>query len=165
MDFILRPWHTNDISSLAMYANNYNISKFLRDVFPYPYHEEDAKTFIEFATGDIPVNHFAIDINGTAVGGIGIHPLADIHRKNAELGYWLAEPFWGKGIITKAIGEMVQYAFTTYDIERVFAIPFGTNTASQRALEKAGFKLEGKFEKTIFKNGELIDEFIYAVRR
>jgi RimJ/RimL family protein N-acetyltransferase len=165
MDFKLRPWSTNDISSLAKYADNYNISKFLRDAFPYPYDEEDAKAFIEFATSETPVNHFAIDIKGMAVGGIGIHPLADIYRKNAELGYWLAEPFWGKGIITKAIGEMVNYAFDTYDINRIFALPFGTNLASQRVLEKAGFKLEGKFEKTIFKNGEWIDELIYAVRR
>jgi [ribosomal protein S5]-alanine N-acetyltransferase len=165
MNFKLRPWTINDIDSLASCANNYNISKFLRDAFPYPYNADDAKTFIELSTNDTPVHNFTIDIDGLASGGIGVHPQLDIHRKNAELGYWLAEPFWGHGIITKAIGEMVNFAFNTYDINRVFANSFGSNPASQRVLEKNGFKLEGRFEKTIFKNGELIDELIYALRR
>ena len=85
--------------------------------------------------------------------------------KNAELGYWLAEPFWGKGIITYAIQEMVEYGFKTFDITRIFAIPFGTNIASQKALEKAGFILEARLNKTIFKNGEYQDELIYAIRK
>ena len=163
--FKLRPWSICDVSSLAMYANNYKIAKFLRDAFPHPYNVDDAKAFIELATKDTPIHLFAIDINGEAVGGIGIHPLSDIYKKSAELGYWLAEPFWGKGIVTKAIEEMVNFAFTTYDINRIFAVPFATNPASQRVLEKNGFKLKAKFETTIFKNGELIDELVYAIRR
>ena len=79
---------------------------------------------------------FAIDVNGEAVGGIGLHPQTDIHRKNAELGYWLAEPFWGKGIVSKAILEIIEFGFKTYDIDRIFARPFGTNAASQKVLEK-----------------------------
>jgi len=165
MDFKLRSWTLGDVNSLARYANNYNIAKFLRDVFPYPYHKEDAKAFIEFASAETPINHFAIDVNGEGVGGIGIHVLSDIHRKNAELGYWLAEPFWNNGIMTNTIVEMANYSFNIYDINRIFAIPFGTNIASQRVLEKAGFHLEGKFEKTIFKNGEWYDELVYALRR
>ena len=92
-------------------------------------------------------------------------PQADVHRKNAELGYWLAEPYWGQGIITRAITRMVSYGFEHWDIHRIFARPFGTNIASQRALEKAGFVLEARFEKTIFKNGEYLDELVYAIRR
>ena len=88
-----------------------------------------------------------------------------MHRKNAELGYWLAEPFWGNGIITKAIVQIVEYGFMNFDITRIFARPYGTNEASQRVLGKAGFTFEGKFEKTLFKNGEYKDELIYAVRR
>lgn len=126
---------------------------------------ENGKAFIEFANKDNPVNIFAIDINGEAAGGIDIHPQSDVHRKNAELGYWLAEPFWGQGVITMAIKEMVDFAFETYDINRVFARPFGTNKASQRVLEKAGFKLEASIEKSLYKNGEVIDELIYAARR
>ena len=81
------------------------------------------------------------------------------------MGYWLAEKYWGQGIITKAISEMVKFAFNTYDIDRVFARPFGTNIPSQRVLEKAGFQLEARFEKTLFKNGEYLDELIYAIRQ
>jgi len=155
----------DDLSSLVHYANNYNIAKCVRDIFPHPYTEDDGKAFIEMTVKDLPNHIFAIEINGNAAGGIGIHPMDDIHRKNAELGYWLAEPFWGKGIATDAVKEMVTLAFENYDINRIFAIPFGTNVASQRVLEKAGFKLEARFEKTIFKNGELLDELVYAVRR
>nr|GFD37118.1 acetyltransferase (GNAT) domain protein [Tanacetum cinerariifolium] len=112
-----------------------------------------------------PVHIFAIEVDGQAVGGIGIHPQDDIHRRNAELGYWLAEPFWGQGIISAAIGQAVAFAFQTYDIDRVFARPFGTNLGSQRVLEKNGFVLEGRFEKALVKDGELLDELVYAIRR
>jgi RimJ/RimL family protein N-acetyltransferase len=165
MNFILRAWDAEDAENLVKYANNFNIAKNMTDAFPHPYTIADAKRFIEFATKDNPIHIFAIDIHGEAVGGIGIHPQSDIHRKNAELGYWLAQDFWSKGIITKAIREIVDFAFTAYDINRVFARPYGSNLASQRVLEKSGFKLEGRFEKTIFKNGEYLDELIYAIRR
>lgn len=165
MHFHLRPWASTDLDSLVRYANNPKIAQFMTDGFPHPYTREHGEKFIEFTNRDTPVHIFAIEVDGEAVGGIGIHPQADIHRKNAELGYWLAEPFWGKGIITAAVRQMVDFAFQTYDINRVFARPYGTNTASQRVLEKAGFVLEGRFEKTIYKNGAYLDELVYAVRR
>jgi len=165
MKFNLRPWTINDLQSLVKYANNFNIAKFMTDKFPHPYTEEAGKSFIELATKDSPLHIFAIDINGEAVGGIGIHPQSDIQCKNAELGYWLAEPFWGKGIITKAISQITDYGFKTFDIERIYARPFGTNAGSQKVLEKAGFILEGKFERALFKNGEYLDELVYAARR
>ena len=165
MKFSIRPWTLNDLDSLVKYANNWNISRNLTDKFPFPYTETDGKEFIEFASYDDPIHIFAIDIEGEAAGGIGIHKQDDIHRKNAELGYWLAEPFWGKGIMTNAVKQMVTFAFITYDIDRVFARPFGTNKASQRVLEKAGFTLEGKFEKVLYKNEEYLDELIYSIRR
>jgi len=164
-DFKLRPWKLEDLDSLVKHANNISIAKFMTDGFPHPYTIENGKAFISFATKDTPVHIFAIDVNGQAVGGIGIHPQSDIHKMNAELGYWLAEPFWGQGIITRAIKEIIDLAFKTYDIDRVFARPFGTNKVSQRVLEKCGFILEARFEKTLFKNGEYLDELIYAVRR
>ena len=164
MNFKLRPWTIDDLQSLVKYANNYNIAKNLTDKFPYPYTIENGRLFIDSATKNSPPNILAIDINNEAVGGIGIHPQSDIHCKNAELGYWLAEPFWGNGIITKAIIQMVEYGFTNWDINRIFARPFETNIASQRVLEKAGFILEGRFKKTLFKNGEYLDELVYAAR-
>jgi [ribosomal protein S5]-alanine N-acetyltransferase len=165
MDFKLRPWQTSDLSSLVRYANNFNIAKNMTDQFPHPYSSENGKTFIEMATSSSPPHILAIEINGEACGGIGIHPQKDIQRKNAELGYWLAEPYWGKGIISRAISRIVEYGFTHWDINRIFARPFGTNLASQKALEKAGFNLEAKFERSLIKNGEYLDELIYAIRR
>jgi RimJ/RimL family protein N-acetyltransferase len=165
MEFTLRAWHINDLQSLVKHANNFNVSRFLMDRFPHPYTEENGKAFIGFATQGNPQNIFAIDINGEACGGIGLHPQDDIHKKNAELGYWLAEPFWGKGIITRAIPQVVDYGFKNFDIDRIFARPFGNNPGSQKVLEKTGFTLEGRFKGTICKNGECLDELIYAVRR
>lgn len=165
MDFLLRPWSIEDLDSLVKYANNYNIAKNLMDIFPYPYSIEDGKTFIERTIKNSPPNTLAIEIKGEASGAIGVHPGTDIYRKNAEMGYWLAEPYWGKGIITRAISQMVDYGFKNWDITRIYARPYGHNIASQKALEKAGFVLEARLDKTIFKNGEYIDELIYAIRR
>lgn len=165
MDFILRPWHMDDLESLVENANNPSIAKFMTDGFPHPYTTENGKAFIAFATKDNPVHIFAIDIAGKAVGGIGIHPQQDIMRKNAELGYWLGEKYWGNGILSRAIPQVLDFAFKTYDITRVFARPFSTNLASQRVLEKTGFSLEAKLKKTIFKNGEYLDELIYSIRK
>lgn len=164
MLFSLRKWSVKDLESLVRYANNPNIAKNMTDGFPHPYTEENGKAFIEMATKE-PIHIFAIDVNGEAVGGIGIHPQSDIHRKNAELGYWLAEPFWGKGIISEAVKQIIPKAFETYDITRLYARPFGYNTASQKVLEKAGFKKEASFEKSLFKNGEFVDELVYAFRK
>jgi len=165
MEIKLRPWKIEDADSLVENANNFDIARFMSDAFPSPYTLEDAKNFIAFATKDEPIHIFAIDIDGQAVGGIGIHPQADIMKKNAELGYWLGEKYWGKGIISKAIREIIPWAFNTYDITRIYARPFGSNMASQKVLEKAGFVLEARIKENIFKNGEYLDELIYAIRR
>jgi len=165
MDFKLRSWNLNDLDSLVKYANNYKIAKNLTDQFPHPYTKENGEAFIEMATKNDPLTIFAIEINGQAAGGIGLHPQQDIHCKNAELGYWLAEPYWGKGIITQAIKQIVPYGFKKFKIDRIFARPFENNIGSQKALIKAGFILEGKFDKVLYKNGEYLDELIYAVRK
>ncbi len=165
MNFILRPFSLNDIESSMEYANNYKIAANLTNQFPHPYTRESGERFIEMATQHSPPTILAIDIDGKASGGIGLHPQTDIHIKNAELGYWLAEPFWGQGIMTKAVLQMVDYGFKNLDINRIFARPFGSNIGSQKVIEKAGFVLEGKFKDTIYKNGEYLDELIYAVRK
>ncbi len=165
MEFKLRPWTLNDLDSLILHANDADIAKNMTDRFPFPYTIEHGKGFIEMATTDNPVHIFAIDINGKAVGGIGIHPQQDIMKMNAELGYWLGKQYRNNGIISKAIKEMIDFGFKTYDITRIFARPFGSNIASQRVLEKNGFKMEARIEKIIFKNGEFQDELIYTVRR
>lgn len=165
MSYTLRPFNFNDIENLVEYANNNKIAANLTNQFPHPYTRESAEAFIKMATQHAPPNILAIEINGRASGGIGLHLQTDIHIKNAELGYWLAEPFWGQGIMTKAVKHMVNYGFKNLDITRIFARPFGTNIASQKVLKNAGFVLEGKFKDTIYKNGEYLDELIYAIRR
>ncbi len=163
--FLLRPWKPSDIDSLVRYANNYNIAKNLTNQFPHPYTKESGLRFIGMAIGHSPNTIFAIEVGNKAVGGIGLHLQHDIMCKNAELGYWLAEPFWGHGIMTDAVLQMVQYGFQIFDINRIYARPFGSNIGSQKVLEKAGFALEGRFENTIYKNGEFEDELIYAIRK
>ena len=165
MEFKLRSWNLNDLKSLVKYANNYNIAKNLTNQFPHPYSKENGEAFIAMATKNDPLTIFAIEINGQAAGGIGLHPQQDIHCKNAELGYWLAEPYWGKGIITQAIKQIVAYGFKTFEIDRIFARPFENNIGSQKALIKSSFVLEGKFDKVLYKNGEYLDELIYAIRK
>ncbi len=165
MAFTLRPFNPNDIESLMEYANNPKIAANLTYQFPHPFTRESGEAFIKMAIQNNPPTILAIDVNGKASGGIGVHVQSDIHIKNAELGYWLAEPFWGQGIMTKAVVHMVDYGFKNLDINRIFARPFGTNVASQKVLKNAGFILEGQFKGTIYKNGEYLDELIYAVRK
>ena len=144
------------------HANNINIAKWLTNGFPYPYTQKDAKDFLSRRTNENPTKVFAIEVNREAVGSIGIFPQSDVHEKNAEMGYWLAEAYWGQGIMVKAIQEIVDYGFRTFDIVRIFARPFSGNLNSQKVLEKAGFELEARLKKAIFKNGELMDELIYV---
>ena len=165
MNITLRKWTEADLDSLVKYADNINIAKWLTNAFPHPYAEDDGRKYLLMAANDSPAKIFAIDIDGEAVGSIGLVLQSDIHVKNAELGYWLAEPFWRKGIMPQAIREMVEYGFNTFDITRIFARPFSTNRASQRVLEKAGFTLEATLPKALFKYGEYIDELIYAIRK
>ena len=159
MEYTLRPFRKEDAPAIAEYANNWNIAKYLSDSFPHPYSIEDANNFIEMATKDDPIHIFTVDIGGKASGGVGLHFKSGEMRKNMELGYWLAEPFWGNGIISSAIPQVVKFGFEHYDITRIFARSYGNNIGSQRVLEKAGFTFEAKFEKTIFKGGEFVDEF------
>ncbi len=162
MDIKLRKWNEGDLNSLVKYANNWNVAKWLTNGFPHPYTIEDGKAYLSMIANDNPMKVFAIEVCGEAVGSIGVFPQSDIHEKSAEMGYWLAEEFWGQGIMPKAIQEVVEYGFRTFDIVRIFARPFSTNLNSQRVLEKAGFRLEARLTKALYKNGEFMDELIYA---
>lgn len=165
MKIELRRWNAGDIDVLARIANNYNIAKYLMDVFPHPYTREHALNFVERVGNENPQKVFAITINENPVGAIGVFPQNDIMRLNAELGYWIAEEHWGKGIMSKTIPMVVDYAFSTFEIKRIYARPFGNNMASQHVLEKSGFTLEARIQQNIIKFGERQDELIYACRR
>lgn len=165
MQPILRPFQPTDVDDLVKHANNYNISKYLTNKFPFPYGQKDGEGFIQFALSHQPLQIKAIVVNNEVVGSIGVHQLADIYSKSAEIGYWIAEPFWGKGIVPLAVKEMLKYGFETFDIDRIFARTTHTNLASQQVLKKAGFILEAELKSTIFKYGEYFDERIFGFRK
>lgn len=163
-EFTLRPWKDEDAERLAAIANNEKISNCLRDGFPYPYSIDDAKGFIYLAKqAEVNFVAFAIDIDGVLAGSIGAYFKEDVHRKNMEIGYFLAEEYWGKGIMANVVRCMVKYIFKNFDIIRIYAEPFACNTASRRVLEKAGFRLEGVLKNSIIKNGVVQDSCIYAI--
>ena len=156
----LRQWQQGDEKSLYENANNYNIWKNLKDIFPHPYTLTDAYEWVKMAQNS-PTN-FAIEVNEKAVGGIGILLKEDIYRKNAEIGYWLGEAHWGQGIISAVIEEMVAYTFKNFDINRIYAGIFEYNHASMRVLEKAGFHQEAILKKSLVKEEVFFDEHIFV---
>lgn len=164
-NFKLRKWEIDDIKSIEKYANNKNVADNLRNIFPYPYTLEDAEDYVRFCIkGDKKKQCCrAVTVNGEAVGSIGVFIKDDVYCKTAEVGYWLGEEFWGKGIMSKAIKEICEFVFDNYDIVRIFAEPFACNMGSKRALEKADFKLEGILEKSVYKNGVIGDSCIYGL--
>ena len=162
MKFKLRKWENSDLESLVEHANNLNVAKWLTNQFPFPYTNEAGKSYLNMIENDSPTKVFAIEVEGKAVGSIGIFPQSDIHEKSAEIGYWLSEQYWRNGIMSKAIQEIVQYGFETFNIVRIFARPFSTNIGSQKVLEKAGFKLEAILKQALYKKGEYFDEYIYV---
>jgi RimJ/RimL family protein N-acetyltransferase len=158
----LRDWTPEDAGSLAWHANNPRIAAMMRDGFPFPYTLEDAYRFIITAMDRAEHLYLAIDVGGEAVGGIGIQPLDDVRRRTAEIGYWLSEAFWGRGIVTDAVRSLVPVAFETFDIVRLQAGIFSSNPASMRVLEKCGFVREAVHARAITKNGVIFDEVVYV---
>jgi RimJ/RimL family protein N-acetyltransferase len=154
-----------DLKSLVKYANNKQIADNMRNIFKHPYTEADGLAFLNMSTTDNPHKRLAIEVEGEAVGSSGIFQLEDIYEKNAEIGYWLGEPFWGKGIMTEVVKQMVTYGFNNWPVNRIFACVFEHNLASERVLIKAGFKQEAYLTQSIFKNGVYLDEKIYAIHR
>ena len=159
---IVRSYLPTDAESLARYANNRKIWLALRDAFPHPYSVEDGRAFIKRATGADPETMFAICVGDEAAGGIGFSLHPDVERISAEIGYWLGEPFWGKGIVSEALSAVTEYAIRQHGLKRVYAVPYEMNAASFRVLEKAGYALEGRMRKSAIKDGKVIDQFLYA---
>jgi ribosomal-protein-alanine N-acetyltransferase len=163
---VLRPWRPADVESLATHANNRAIWLNLRDRFPHPYTPADAESWIGLCsaqTGE-PTN-LAIEFEGAAVGAIGIEPQADVHRLTGEIGYWLGEPFWGRGLATEALVAMTAHTFARFPFERLYAAVFEHNGASARVLEKASYELEGRMKRSVFKDGRVCDALLYAKLR
>ncbi len=158
--FLLRPWKKGDEESLAENANNVKVWRNLTNLFPHPYTKKDAKDWIKRCQKKKEKKtKFAIIIDGKAVGAIGfdLKEKGSMKIKSATIGYWLGEIFWGRGIVTKALKLVTDYIFKNFDIFRVQAKVLESNAASCRVLEKAGYKLEGRLRKHIFKEGKLMD--------
>jgi RimJ/RimL family protein N-acetyltransferase len=160
---LIRDLRPGDEPSIARHANNPKIFRNVRDRFPYPYTLDDAKWWVEHAGSADPMTDFAIVVDGEAVGGIGFMMQEDIFRRSVEIGYWLGEAFWGRGIVTDAVRALSEYIFANFDVCRIYAGVFEWNLGSMRVLEKAGFVLEGRMRKAATKDGQTIDEFIYAL--
>ncbi len=159
---ILRDWQIEDTQPIAKYANNRKIWLNLRDGFPHPYTIEDAEAFITKVNESTQRTVFAIATEAEAIGSIGLMLGSDVHRFTAEMGYFLAEPFWGKGIMTQAVRFMSAWAIHNLGLHRISAEPYATNLASHRVLQKAGFTCEGRLRSSVFKDGEILDQMIYS---
>jgi [ribosomal protein S5]-alanine N-acetyltransferase len=158
----IRPWAEGDADSLQRHANNRNVSKHLRDRFPYPYDSEQARTFLGLIAKQPSPTVWAIEVGGEAVGAIGIELHTDVERVSAEIGYWLGEAVWGRGIATEALTAVTAEAFKRFDITRLYAVPFADHAASVRVLEKAGYVREGRLRQSAIKDGKIRDQFLFA---
>lgn len=165
MKFTLQKWNEKFVPDVAEFADNPDIARNLRNVFPSPYTYADAEWYVNdcISKGDRDQLCRAVVADNRAVGSVGLFLQQDVCCKSAELGYWLAEPYWGQGIMTSAVRQLCETAFKTFDIIRIYAEPFAYNTGSRRVLEKAGFTLEGILRNSIFKNGKVYDACMYAL--
>ena len=161
----IRKWELSDAKDLAAALSNRKVQDNLRDGLPYPYTEQDGKEFISamLSADENETFAFAITVNNMVIGSIGIFRQGNIHRQTVELGYYIAEEYWGKGIMTEAVKQICEYVFANSDIIRIYAEPFAYNIASCRALEKAGFQYEGTLRSNAVKNGKVIDMKMYSL--
>lgn len=159
---VLRSWRLEDATALAEGANNRSVWLTLRDLMPHPYTIDDARAYLQRVAADEAERSFCIEVDGAAVGGIGIHPREDVHRYTAELGYWLAEPFWDRGIMTEVVRALTEHSLATEPLNRIFAEVYANNPASARVLEKAGFVYEGRLRQNVVKDGQILDSLLYS---
>jgi RimJ/RimL family protein N-acetyltransferase len=161
---LIRPFLPSDAEALSLLAGNREVWLNLRNDFPHPYTRKHARAWIRAATRQFPCMHFAICAGPAAefAGGIGINLRHDVHQGTAEIGYWLGEPFWGRGLMTSALAAFTGNAFAEFRLRRIFAGVFEWNPASARVLEKCGYAFEGRMRKAVVKDGKVCDELVYA---
>ena len=161
----VRNWAASDLEPLVRHANNRHIWLNLRDRFPYPYTAAHGREFLAHVARQTPATVWAIEVEGEAAGGIGIVPLTDVERVSAEIGYWLGEAYWGRGVMTDALKAVTAEVFRQFDLRRIFALPFADNPGSIRVLEKAGYALEGRMPQSAIKDGVVRDQLMYGAYR
>ena len=158
----IRLWAETDAESLHRHANNRNVSRHLRDRVPFPYELAHAKTFLDWLTTEAEPTVWAIEVDGEAAGAIGIERRGDVERVSAEIGYWLGEACWGRGIATEALTAVTAEVFTRFELTRLYAVPFADHPASIRVLEKAGYVREGHLRQSAIKDGAIRDQLLFA---
>lgn len=163
VEVLLRRLRRADIPELSMLANNRNVWDNVRDYFPHPYSEKDAEFFISSKVSEDPQFTFAIEFEGNFVGVVGLEPQQDVYAHTSEIGYWIGEPYWGKGIATKAVKQATSYAFETLGLHKVYAGVFEFNKGSMRVLEKAGYIKEATLRSSVKKNDVIVDEVRYCI--
>jgi ribosomal-protein-alanine N-acetyltransferase len=160
---VLRPWRRGDEEALVRHADNRNVWRNLADRFPHPYTARDADWWIRHcAEQSTPPSHLAITLDGLPIGGIGFDRLADLARLTAEIGYWLGEAYWGRGLAPEALRLATDYAFARFDFVRLQAGVLDCNPRSRRVLEKAGYTLEARLAQSAVKDGVVIDRWLYV---
>jgi [ribosomal protein S5]-alanine N-acetyltransferase len=162
---IIRDWQENDLASLVKHANNRKVWLNLRDRLPHPYTEADGREWIAYASSEVPATNFAIEYDHEAVGSIGLVMQQDIEAGTAEVGYWLGEAVWGRGIATAALRAFSHWAFEQFELRRLFAGVMFHNHASRSVLEKVGFVLEGIHRQHVIKAGVVQDQAYYGLLR
>ena len=158
----IRPWKPEDAGALAAICNNRKIWLNVRDRFPHPYTVGNAVEWIQFTKSQKPVQNMAIIWNGKIAGSIGVMPKDDVYRKSIEIGYFVAEEFWGNGIASRAVSLLLGYIKRNFDVVRIYAEVFNYNAASMRVLEKNGFHLEGIRERAVVKNNVILDDHVWV---
>jgi ribosomal-protein-alanine N-acetyltransferase len=160
---VLRPWHRGDEAALVRHANNRSVWRNLTDRFPHPYTAADARAWVrQCAMREGPPCHLAMTLEGQAIGGTGFERLTDLSRLTAEIGYWLGETHWGNGYATEALTLTTMYAFSQFDFVRLQAGVLGWNPRSRRVLEKAGYRLEAQLRNAVYKDGQVVDSWMYV---
>ncbi len=160
-NFKLREWKLTDITALVKHINNIKMWNNVRDGLPHPYTILDADNYIRMVQAQPYIQNFAIEVEGEAVGGVGIVPLTDVERLSAEVGYWLGESYWNRGITSEAVTLLVDYVFRQTEIIRLFASVYEYNPASMKVLEKVGFTRRAILRDAAIKNGQVIDMYYY----
>ncbi|WOG29332.1 GNAT family protein [Endozoicomonas sp. 8E] len=163
--YCVRSFLYGDAPSLSRHGNNWNVAKNLRDSFPHPYTIEHARAWIQHVKENEADTRFVIDHQGEAIGEIGFVTQLDVHRFTAEIGYWLSESHWGKGVMTQALSRVAQYAMDELGLVRIYADVVDYNKGSGKVLEKCGFQLEGVLRKHIFKGEDYFDQYVYGLVR
>ena len=161
-EYRIRAIRRTDESTMARHANNHEISRYLRDLFPHPYSVKDARTFITRALSKNPREEYAIASETELIGCIGLIPQTDVNRLTAEIGYWLGQPYQNRGIMSQAVRLFSGYVFENYHVIRLYATVFSNNPASMRVLEKAGYSCEGIMKAGVIKEGRILDAHLYA---